>query len=321
MVFSSNKLYKIYMESFKEKINFIKSSLKERKEFLEDKNIKLTYDEIQLLIYFFDKIELIYKDIEEEIKREKELNIKSIGLLDGEYPQNLKNIKLPPYMIYVMGNWKEIYKENSLGLVGTRYPEDYFAKKIMDEISNELVKNNWNGIGGLAKGCDTYGHEGMLKFGGVTGGILGNGFGGDIFPEENKELFYRILDKGGYFLTELPYGSLTKGCYLLGRNRLQGTLGKGIFVGETGIKGGTITTIKSTLAENKYVFIWNPKNKNLENFLNVQGNFKIINGEKDMGIGIKDMKKIISVEDPREILEIIKKEENKKLSSSLLTLF
>lgn len=310
IIFNSKRLYKICMDSFSENINIFKIKEKKCMDFFYDKEIFLKESEKEVIIFFRKFFQEILKEIEEEIKIEKKLNIKAIDIFSEDYPEELKKIEVPPYILYGIGNTKEIKNKNSLGIVGTRNPEKYFSNLIGEEIGKILVEKNYNGIGGLALGCDSIGHEKILKYGGITGAILGQGLNREIYPRENKNLIKKILDKNGYVISEVPINESVKRDYLLRRNRIQGTIGKGIFVLETGLKGGTIKTIKDTLKENKKVFLWDPREK-LEKNLSIEGNYGIIEKNKKMGISLKKMEKIILIKNGKELLEELEREENK----------
>lgn len=56
-------------------------------------------------------------------------------------------------------------------------------------------------ISGMAKGIDTMAHKSAIATPGNTIAVLGSGFE-NIFPEENKDLFIKIIENGGLIISE-----------------------------------------------------------------------------------------------------------------------
>lgn len=96
---------------------------------------------------------------------------------------------------------------------------------------------------------------------GKTIAVLGNGFH-HIFPEENVELYQKILDNGGLMISEYPPDTKCQSDYFLERNRIVSGLSLGILVVEALARSGTSVTSRLASLQNKKVFaipheIWN----------------------------------------------------------------
>lgn len=116
-------------------------------------------------------------------------------------------------------------------------------------------------ISGLAEGIDTVSHLYSYNQLGKTIAVLGNGFN-HIFPEDNKDLFKKILDNGGLAISEYPPNTKVKSQYFPKRNRIVSGLSLGVLVIESTYRSGTSITAKLALSQNKKVFalpheIWN----------------------------------------------------------------
>ncbi|BEO95309.1 DNA-processing protein DprA [Fusobacterium nucleatum] len=244
-----NLSYKIFNFSNKENINFFKLNRIEKNEFLKS---FFSEDNIEKILFVFDKLALYKMEIEKIIKNCEEKNIKIFYYSYENYPKNLIDIKESPYVIFVKGNLpsnKEL--EKSFAIVGTRKP----SKEGIDfarDIGQYLSKNNIYNISGLALGIDTEGHNMSLQ---KTGAILGQGLDLEIYPRENVKLAEIILENNGFLLSELVPQTEISLFSLIKRDRLQSALTSGIVIAETGLKGGTVNTFKYAREQKRKIFI------------------------------------------------------------------
>ena len=244
-----NLTYKIFNFSNKENINFFKLNRIEKIEFLKS---FFSEDNIEKILFVFDKLALYKMEIEKIIKNCEEKNIKIFYYSYENYPKNLIDIKESPYVIFVKGNLpsnKEL--EKSFAIVGTRKPSKDgidFAR----DIGQYLSKNNIYNISGLALGIDTEGHNMSLQ---KTGAILGQGLDLEIYPRENVKLAEMILENNGFLLSELIPQTEISLFSLIKRDRLQSALTSGIVIAEIGIKGGTVNTFKYAREQKRKIFI------------------------------------------------------------------
>ena len=244
-----NLTYKIFNFSNKENINFFKLNRIEKIEFLKS---FFSEDNIEKILFVFDKLALYKMEVEKIIKNCEEKNIKIFYYSYENYPKNLIDIKESPYVIFVKGNLPSNEElEKSFAIVGTRKPSKEgidFAK----DIGSYLSKNNIYNISGLALGIDTVGHNMSLQ---KTGAILGQGLDLEIYPRENIKLAEMILENNGFLLSELIPQTEISLFSLIRRDRLQSALTSGIIIAETGIKGGTVNTFKYAREQKKKIFI------------------------------------------------------------------
>ena len=244
-----NLTYKIFNFSNIENINFFKLNRIEKIEFLKS---FFSEDNIEKILFVFDKLALYKMEVEKIIKNCEEKNIKIFYYSYENYPKNLMNIKESPYVIFVKGNLPSNEElEKSFAIVGTRKPSKEgiaFAR----DIGQYLSKNNIYNISGLALGIDTIGHNNTLQ---KTGAILGQGLDLEIYPRENIKLAEMILENNGFLLSELIPQTEISLFSLIKRDRLQSALTSRIVIAETGIKGGTVNTFKYAREQKKKIFI------------------------------------------------------------------
>ena len=185
-----------------------------------------------------------------EIKRLQEHKVKVITILDGGYPQRLKEIYLPPIVLFYRGNLSLI-NQKAVAVVGSRDHSKY-AKECIREIIPALVKDDIVVISGLARGVDTLAHEETLKPNGSTIAVIGSGLD-VVYPLENSKL-YDLIAKRGLILSEYPLQSRPLKFHFPYRNRIIAGLSHGVCVIEAKEKSGSLITANLALSENREVF-------------------------------------------------------------------
>ena len=98
-------------------------------------------------------------------------------------------------------------------------------------------------VSGLADGIDAAAHQGALEVNGLTVAVLAHGLD-TVKPSKNKVLADAILKNNGALVSEYPWGTKTNRSYFVARDRIQSGLSLGVFVVETGVKGGTMHTVR-----------------------------------------------------------------------------
>lgn len=179
------------------------------------------------------------------------MEVKILKIDDKNYPEKLKNIENPPKKLYVLGN-ENILCTNGIAIVGSRCFTEY-GKKYATKFSKELAEQNLTIISGMALGIDTFAHEGALSVGGKTIAVLGSGFE-FIYPEENKDLFYKIINSGGVVISEYEPNTMPNSKYFPIRNRIVSGLSNGVLVIEAVYRSGTSITANLAQKQGKKVF-------------------------------------------------------------------
>ncbi|MFC1516946.1 DNA-processing protein DprA [Candidatus Margulisiibacteriota bacterium] len=188
---------------------------------------------------------------EQELSKVLAAGIKPITIFADEYPEQLKHIYAPPYILYTVGKVELLKKKNWLAIVGTRQPS-FYGMKMTTLFSQELVKNGWGIVSGMAKGIDAKAHETALINEGKTIAVLGCGID-VIYPYENKHLYKEIREKG-LILSEMPLGTEPQAFQFPLRNRIITGLAKGTLVIEGDYKSGAMISGKTALDQDREVF-------------------------------------------------------------------
>lgn len=106
---------------------------------------------------------------------------------------------------------------------------------------------------GMALGIDTQAHLGAIEEIGKTVAVLGCGLN-RIYPKENKELFYKIIDNGGAVISEYNNNEEAESQKFIQRNRIVSGMSIGVLVVEAAYRSGTSITAKFAKAEQKPIF-------------------------------------------------------------------
>ena len=178
-------------------------------------------------------------------------NIHIITILDDIYPERLKTIYQPPWMLFAKGDISLLKYEKSLAVVGSRDATTYGLKAI-DYLFPELINNRTLIISGLARGIDTHAHTTAIKLGGKTAAVIAGGFN-NIYPKENSKLARYMMDHQ-LVLSEYPPSESPAKWQFPMRNRIISGLSKGTLVVEARKKSGSLITADYALNEGREVF-------------------------------------------------------------------
>ncbi|WP_104504271.1 DNA-processing protein DprA [Acinetobacter indicus] len=212
-------------------------------------------------------------------------NIKNIIYSDDRYPKELKELKNFPLILNYKGNIESLNSMAGVSVIGTREPTQY-GEKIGFRIGEILAERNIGVISGLAVGCDFFGHSGAISKKGFTCAVLAHGLQ-EIYPKQNLALAEKILEEDGLLITEYPYGTSPTKNTFVDRDRIQAGLANSTIVIETGIKGGTMHAVNTTLElqRNLYCVTHPDKYKKEEK---IQGNIQLIKEGKAKPLGNKE---------------------------------
>lgn len=182
-------------------------------------------------------------------RRLKAMGIEYITMEEEDYPRGLKSLFDPPYVLYYRGEL--IQHRLSIGVVGSRKCTAY-GRKVAEKFGHDLAIEGVNVVSGLARGIDSYGHQGALSAGGLTTAVLGCGIN-VCYPKENLSLMKEIARKG-CIISEYGLDVKPKPGFFPMRNRLISGLSNGILLVEARRKSGSLITIDCGLEAGKDVF-------------------------------------------------------------------
>jgi DNA processing protein len=176
-----------------------------------------------------------------------------IGVLrfsDSSYPPLLREIHLPPPVLYLRG--RLLPDDNlALAMVGTRRATAY-GRQVTQQITTELARRRFTIVSGLARGIDTCAHAAALAAGGRTVAVLGSG-PDIVYPPENAKLLERLIENGAA-ITPFAPGTPPEGANFPARNRLISGLSLGVVVTEAPRQSGALITARFAGEQGRDVF-------------------------------------------------------------------
>lgn len=139
--------------------------------------------------------------IKEEVVKDQlsELNAVVVTIIDEQYPEAFKEMRMPPFVLFCQGDIR-LLKGAKIGVIGNKKPTNYgisACKALLPALlQQELVV-----VSGLQTGIEALAHQLALTRG-KSLAFLPSGFD-YIYPVECRKL-YRQLAKEHLVVTELP---------------------------------------------------------------------------------------------------------------------
>ncbi|MDO5396854.1 MAG: DNA-processing protein DprA [bacterium] len=184
-------------------------------------------------------------------RRTDECGAKILVYDDEKYPENLRQIDSPPYVLYVKGKVIDWDRYLLISVIGTRDCTQY-GVNVTRRIAGGLAEQGVVIVSGLAKGLDSAATAEALRYNSYSVGVLGCSID-KIYPLENKAL-YNAVEKTGILISEYPPGSNNgKSAFPL-RNRIIAGISSGLLVTEAPLRSGTNITVNYAYDYNKDVF-------------------------------------------------------------------
>lgn len=183
----------------------------------------------------------------QELQRQ---GIYAVTLEDEGYPALLREIHDPPPVLYYIGDL-QVLNRTCLAVVGSRRHTAY-GREIARKFAARLAECGLTIVSGLARGIDTWAHQGVLSTRGFTAAVLGCGLD-TCYPPENKSLM-KDIRRQGIVLSEFPPGTEPLPSNFPRRNRIISGLSLGTLVVEAAEKSGALITATFALEQGREVF-------------------------------------------------------------------
>lgn len=185
------------------------------------------------------------------MKRIEALGARIVTFDDEEYPQLLKHISAPPYVLYMYGECMDWEHLLTITVVGTRKYNKY-GKNATQRIVYDLAKSGVVTVSGMARGIDSIAGVTALNAGCKTVAVLGSGFD-EIYPREKRNL-YNAIAENGVVITEYPPDMKPLKENFPRRNRIMAGLSYGVIVTQAPKKSGALITARHAIENGRDVF-------------------------------------------------------------------
>lgn len=189
-------------------------------------------------------------DLDRALQRVEQLAIQALTWDDPLYPRNLRNIAMPPPLLYVQGSLTPA-DEWAVALVGTRHASAY-GREAARELAAGLAASGVTVVSGLARGIDAVAHRAALEAGGRTIAVLGSGLD-QVYPPEHAGLAEAIA-RAGAVVSDYGLGTAPESANFPPRNRIISGLSKGVVIVEAGEVSGALITADYAAEQGRDVF-------------------------------------------------------------------
>ena len=195
----------------------------------------------------------------------KSIKSEVVTIIDATYPESLKKIYKPPFVLFYYGDLNLIQMmDKTIAVIGSRQASTY-GLTMTEQITASLVDEGMMIVSGLAYGVDIKAHETAIAHQGKTIAILGSGI--DVcYPKEHYTT-YQTIKKEHLLLSEYPQMTPANKDHFPWRNRLIAGLARGVFVSEAKKRSGTLITVGYALYLGKDVYVL-PHQANTDNSTN-----------------------------------------------------
>ncbi len=167
------------------------------------------------------------------------------------YPPLLNFIFDPPSVLFVRGNPAALYSD-AIAVIGSRKCTDYGASAARD-CAGYLADRGYVVVSGMARGIDSWGHDGAIRAGGTTVAVLGCGID-RCYPPENRRLM-EAIEAGGAVISELDPSAEALAQHFPLRNRIISGMCRGVVIVEAAKKSGSLITADQALEQGREVFV------------------------------------------------------------------
>ena len=176
-------------------------------------------------------------------------DVKILTFEDEKYSQLLCEIPDFPLSLYYKGDIDLIDNKYNLAVVGSRNASSE-ACIALDNIIRGFRETQLTIVSGLAYGIDAQAHKSAIENNLKTIAVVGCGLD-IIYPSQNKNLFYDIIEKQGVVFSEFPLKTRPMAQNFPQRNRIVVGMSKGTLVAEAKMKSGAMISANLTLDYNR----------------------------------------------------------------------
>ena len=140
---------------------------------------------------------------------------------------------------------QEIDPDRTVTIVGARRSGAY-GREVSQALGFGAASAGLLVVSGMALGCDSAAHEGVLAANGSTLAVLGGS--ADVpYPRSKEGLYRRILASGGAVVSEQPPGTTLQPSFFPARNRIMAALAGWVVIVEGAHRSGTQHTVKQAV--------------------------------------------------------------------------
>jgi DNA processing protein len=188
-------------------------------------------------------------EAEAEMDAVETFSARFVALGESDYPAWLRMLDLAPPLICLRGE-AEPASRRPVAIVGARNAS-VAGRKLAAAFAAGLGNAGHAVISGLARGIDTAAHQASMRSGTIA--VFAGGID-HLYPPENAELAQAILDNGGAWISEMPFGHVPRALDFPRRNRIIAGLSVATIVVEAAKRSGSLITARLANEAGRHVF-------------------------------------------------------------------
>jgi DNA processing protein len=189
-----------------------------------------------------------------DITRWQNEGIRTLTVLDRDYPQSLRAVHDRPPLIFVRGH-PDQRDARSVAVIGSRNASPGGIGRAK-AIASHLIERGYVVVSGLAAGIDTAAHEAVLAEGGRTVAVIGTGLR-HCYPPQNAGL-QRLIASDCAVVSRFWPDALPERANFPMRNALMSGLARATVIVEASQTSGARTQARFALAHGRPVFLSAP---------------------------------------------------------------
>jgi DNA processing protein len=167
-----------------------------------------------------------------------------------DYPIRAAAMQRAPEHLFIKG---QLSPAPGVAIVGTRAADDpalRFTRRLAAELASAGI-SIWSGG---ARGIDAAAHRGALDAAGRTVVVMGTGFG-QLYPADHAELFEKVLETGGGWVSMFPEEQRGSRWTFLQRNALLAALVDAVVLVQAPLRSGARSTVAAARQMGKPVWV------------------------------------------------------------------
>lgn len=181
------------------------------------------------------------------------LGIRILTFSDTDFPERLRNIEIPPLVLYLRGRLLRFDERAVIAFAGTRRATPYGMKAAHD-FAREITKGGGVVATGVVAGCDVNAVLGALHGGGPLVCVVAGGVDVPYYDSSSSQDLLADAAAVGAIVSENPPGTAHKGPYFRRRNAILCGLSVGLLCVEAGVRSGTLGVAALASEQGKDVF-------------------------------------------------------------------
>ncbi len=166
-------------------------------------------------------------------------NIHILTWQDADYPERLRNIDLPPLVLYYRGKLPRFDEEIAIAMAGTRKATPY-GRKVASELAFQITRLGGLVLTGIVEGCDEYAANAALKAGGPLVCVVAGGVDVPYYSTSSAQHLLDDVAACGCIISQQPPKTPHLGDLFALRNRLLTALALGTVCVEAPARSGVL---------------------------------------------------------------------------------